>query len=589
VVVSLRETGFRQLLHRLLVVGLTGLLWPGLTLAQSPASGELGQQNAVDGISVTDSLVIAKCSGCHRKDEKGNLSRISWERTTPEGWQEVVKRMVRSNGLQLTPDEARAIVKSLSASHGLAPEEAKPVMYMAEHTIPDETYPTPTMRTTCGSCHAFGRPASWRRTPEEWRLLLNMHIGYYPNAEGAAAWRRISLGASDGEGASSPQGKGPKLVDQAIDFLSKNYALQTPEWAAWRARMRAPKLAGTWLVTGHLAGHGDYYGELVVTPGAGEDEFNTTIKLQPVRGGTVIERQGRSVVYSGYAWRGRSTGAAAGSMPGDVPAEMHEALWISPDASQGMGRWFWGSYDEFGLEVKLQRASGAPSLLALDRLSLKAGSQSQRLRIVGESLPNQIVSADVDLGSGITVRNIVSHTSHEVVAEVDVAANAISGRRDVVVGRATLPNAIAVYDKVDYIKVLPENSLGRLGGGSQHQKGYQQFEAMAYNRGADDKPNTADDIELGPVDVTWSIEEFYERYDDDDKEFVGSLSGTGLFTPALDGPNPQRKQSRDNYGNVWVVGTAKSEKDRQGKPLVGKSYLVVAPPLFVIWDREIDQ
>jgi quinohemoprotein amine dehydrogenase len=137
--------------------------------------------------------------------------------------------------------------------------------------------------------------------------------------------------------------------------------------------------------------------------------------------------------------------------------------------------------------------------------------------------------------------------------------------------------------------VVPQNSLSRLGGGSQRQKGYQQFEAVAYSRGADNQPNTADDIELGPVDVTWSVEEFYERFDDDDKEFVGSLSGTGLFTPALDGPNPQRKQSRDNYGNVWVVGTAKNEKDRLGKPLVGKSYLVVAPPLYVIWDREIDQ
>jgi len=56
-----------------------------------------------EGIPVTDPLVIAKCSGCHKKDEKGNLSRISWERTTPEGWQEAIKRMVRLNGLELKP------------------------------------------------------------------------------------------------------------------------------------------------------------------------------------------------------------------------------------------------------------------------------------------------------------------------------------------------------------------------------------------------------------------------------------------------------------------------------------------------------
>ncbi len=444
----------RQLLHKLLIIGVAGFLWWQPILAQNLAAGEPGQQIAEDGVPATDALVISKCSGCHRKDEKGNLSRISWERTTPEGWQEVIKRMVRSNGLQLTPDEARAIVKSLSASHGLAPEEAKPVMYMAEHTIPDENYPIPTMRTTCGSCHAFGRPASWRRSKEEWKLLLNMHIGYYPNAEGEAAWRRRAgedLFANNGPDAQAAQQ--PKLVDLAIDFLSKNYALHTPEWEAWRARMRSPKLAGTWLVTGHLAGRGDYYGEMVVTRGSSDDEFNTAIKLQPVSGGAVIERQGRAVLYTGYAWRGRSMGTVAGSMPGDVPAEMHEALWISPDESQGTGRWFWGSYDEFGFEVKVERASGAATLLAVDRRSLKAGSERQRVRIIGDSLPNQIVPADVDFGSGVKVRDIVSHTSRDIVVEVDVAANSISGKRDVAVGHAALPNAIAIYDKIDYIKV----------------------------------------------------------------------------------------------------------------------------------------
>ena len=568
---------------RPLLFGFLVLFSSGLSAsAQAPAS------DPVEGIPVSDPLVVSKCSGCHRKDDSGNLTRISWERTTPEGWQEVIKRMVRSNGLQLTPEEARAIVKSLSASHGLAPEEAESVMYMAEHATPDEAYPTRDMRTTCASCHAFGRPASWRRSPDEWKLLLNMHIGYYPNAEGAAAWRRRAGEDLFAEGNPDTQSKKPKLVDEAIDYLSKNYALHTPEWAAWRARMRPAKLAGTWLVTSHLTGHGNYYGEMVVTPGASDDEFNTQVKLQPVAGGPAIERKGRAVVYTGYAWRGRSMGTASGSMPGDVPAEMHEALWFSPDASHATGRWFWGSYDEFGFDVEMQPASDGPALLVVDRLSLKAGSEAQRVRLIGHNLPPQIVPADVDFGSGVRVRNIVSHTSQEVVVEVDVARDAIPGKRDVALGRSTLASAIAVYDKIDYIKVLPENSLARLGGGSQRQKGYRQFEAIAYNRGADNKPNTSDDIELGPIDVTWSVEEFYERFDDDDREFVGSLSGTGLFTPALDGPNPQRKQSRDNYGNVWVVATAKNEKDAAGKPLAGKSYLVVSPPLYVIWDQEID-
>jgi quinohemoprotein amine dehydrogenase len=165
-----------------------------------------------------------------------------------------------------------------------------------------------------------------------------------------------------------------------------------------------------------------------------------------------------------------------------------------------------------------------------------------------------------------------------------VAADTLPGKRDIVFRRAVLPSAISVYDRIDYIKVVPESALARLGS-ERHPKGYQQFEAVAYQRGADGKPHTADDVELGPIDVNWSVEEFYSAYGDDDKEFVGSLSATGFFTPSPDGPNPQRKFSRNNYGNVWVVATAKNEKDKDGKPLVDKSYLVVTVPTYIQFDQ----
>ena len=31
------------------------------------------------------------------------MQRISWERTTPEGWQEALKRMILVDGVTLTP------------------------------------------------------------------------------------------------------------------------------------------------------------------------------------------------------------------------------------------------------------------------------------------------------------------------------------------------------------------------------------------------------------------------------------------------------------------------------------------------------
>jgi quinohemoprotein amine dehydrogenase len=78
------------------------------------------------GITITDPLVIAKCGGCHARDAQGNMQRLSWERTTPEGWQDALKQMILLEGLSVTPAEARSIVKYLSSSHGLAPEEAEP-------------------------------------------------------------------------------------------------------------------------------------------------------------------------------------------------------------------------------------------------------------------------------------------------------------------------------------------------------------------------------------------------------------------------------------------------------------------------------
>ncbi|HWY47444.1 MAG TPA: quinohemoprotein amine dehydrogenase subunit alpha [Bryobacteraceae bacterium] len=544
----------------------------------------VAEEKPEEGIPVTDPLVIAKCGTCHTKDDKGNLSRISWERTTPEGWEEAIKRMVRLNGLTISPVEARSVVKYLSTHHGLAPEEAKTVMYMPEHRIQDEPIPTPAVQTTCMGCHPLGRGLSWRRSKEDWKLLTNMHVFLYAQAD--VAFRAGFFGGGGNAALiAGAAADAPPLVDQSIDYLAKTAPLHTPEWSSWQARMRAPKLAGRWLITANIPGRGKYYGEMVMEPGSADDEFQTRVKLQSVKDGSTLSRSGQGLVYAGYSWRGRSKGSSpAGSQPDDINKEMREAMWISPDQLWAQGRWFFGEYQEFGADVKMVRASAEPTLIGVDRTMFKLGSQANRVRLIGDNLPAQVAPADLDLGSGVSVKRIVSHTPSEVVAEVDVAASAVPGKRDVAFRRSVLENAIAVYDRVDYIKVLPETALARLGS-DVHPKGYEQFDAVAYQRGADDKSHTADDVELGPIDVTWSVEEYLSVYGDDDKDFVGTLSPTGLFTPALDGPNPKRKFSRNNYGDVWVVATAKNEKDKEGKPISGRSYLVVTVPMYIHWDQ----
>jgi quinohemoprotein amine dehydrogenase len=563
-------------------------LWAQAQQNAAPSATPPAAKSAPEeGIPVTDPLVISRCGGCHTRDAKGNMLRISWERSTPEGWEEAIKRMVRLNGLTLSPQDARAIVKYLATYHGLAPEEAKPVMYFAEHRIQDETnIPDDNVRGACANCHAFARPMSWRRSADDWKLLANLHVAFYATAE--QAFRRgLNAGGGGNAPPVPPREEGPpKLpVDDALAFLGKAAPLHTPEWAAWRARMRAPKLAGRWLVSAHIPGKGNYYGQLVMEPGASDDEFTTNVKLQSVRDGSALVRSGQGLVYAGYSWRGRSKGTGSPSAAvDDLNKEAREVLWFSPDESQAEGRWFWGQYQEFGVDVKLRRASSDPTLIAVDRMALKTGSQANRIRLLGDNFPAQVNPSDLDLGSGVKVRRVVSHSPSEVVAEVDVASDAVPGKRDIALGRSVLPSSIAVYDRVDYIQVAPESAIARLGS-DVHPKGYHQFEAIGYQRGADGKPHTADDVEIGPIDVAWSVEEFYAVYGDDDKDFVGTLSPTGLFTPALDGPNPKRKFSRNNYGDIWVVATSKNDKDAFGKPLVGKSYLVVAVPMYVQFDQ----
>jgi quinohemoprotein amine dehydrogenase len=554
------------------------------------------EEKPEEGIPVTDALTISKCGTCHAKDEKSNLKRISWERATPEGWEEAIKRMVRLNGLKITPEDARAIVKYLATWHGLAPEEAKPVMYMAEHRIQDETnIPDDAVRGACTTCHAMGRPLSWRRTKDDWKLLENLHVALYAQAD--AHFRRAggrggaggggeggvaTAGASAaGQAAAQP---GPEPGEAALEFLAKAAPLHTPEWAAWQSRIRAPRIAGKWLVSASVLGHGKYVGEMTIEPGPAEDEFKTSVHLTSLTDDSTIARSGTGLVYAGYSWRGRSKGASTPARPDDLASEAREAMWISPDQSSAEGRWYWGEYQEFGFDVKLVRASLEPTLISVAQYALKSGSKGAQLRILGDNLPDAVTPADLDLGAGVKVNKIVSHSKTELIADVDVAPDAVSGKRDVELGRSVIQNAFAIYHRVDFIKVTPDTALAHLGS-EVHPKGYQQFEAVAFENGADGKPHTPDDVELGPVEANWSVEEFMAVYGDDDKNFVGHLSDTAFFTPASDGPDPERKFSRNNYGDVWVVAQAKNEKDKDGKPLTDRSYLVVTVPTYIKWDQ----
>jgi quinohemoprotein amine dehydrogenase len=419
---------------------------------------------------------------------------------------------------------------------------------------------------------------SSRRSKREWALLQNMHVALYSQAE--AQYYRPAQGAPPVPG---PDGK-PLMPGQvALTWLAEKAPLHTPEWAAWAPRIRSPQLEGKWLISATLPGKGRYVGDMTISPGADPDHFVTVTSLRSLQSGAVITRKGQGLIYAGYSWRGSSDRGATGQ-PDDPGSDSREAMWFSPDLKSAMGRWYWGAYHEFGFDVTLARASADPVVAAVTPYALKTGAKDVAVHIYGDGLPQTLSPRDVDMGAGVTVTKIVSASPRELVVSVDVADKALSGQRDVGVKGAVLVNALPVYDKVDYLKVTPETALAHLGG-LKFDKGYGQFEVVGYANGPDGKPRTDDDVAIGPVPVTWSMEEFHTVTYDDDKGFVGDLSPTALFTPSIEGPNPKRRFGRNNYGEVWVVATAKDAKDRFGKSLIGKAYLVVTVPTYKRYDQ----
>ena len=342
------------------------------------------QTNETDaqGIPIDSPTVLQACGSCHRPDDAGRLSRISFRRTTPEGWQQTIRRMVSLNGVELPPDTAREVVRYLSNTLGLAPEEAHPAAYEVERRADDQPYADATIQEICTQCHSMGRVLSQRRTEEEWSLLMAMHRGYYPFTD-FQAFRRS--GPATGE---------PQPVDQAISHLSARFPFETPEWTAWSATMRPARVAGTWVLRGHALGLGPVYGSVTINPVPNSaDEFTTTTTYVYARTGRQVTRTGQALIYTGFQWRGRSS-----ADNGDV---LREVMFVDRNLRTMHGRWFTGAYDEDGLDITLERIGGQPVVAGDGGRSWRwAGWKDQNSRPDLRSLDLPGVPSGRSLGNG---------------------------------------------------------------------------------------------------------------------------------------------------------------------------------------------
>lgn len=533
-------------------------------LAPSPMAAQSGSSSRTQGYPVDSDAVVRACGSCHTRDAAGRMTRISYLRKTPEGWQESIRRMVSLNGVQMDGTAAREVLRYLSDRQGLAPEELRPGRWEVERGTEDFTFTGDKVAgATCSGCHSLGRVITQRRTTDEWKLLVHTHRGLYPLVDRQLFYER------------GVNHKGPQPVDAAVDYFAKIYPLETPEWAAWSANLRPPRLEGTWALSGHDPARGPLEGRMTVRAISGRPgEFLTETTYIYPEGGARITRMGQSLVYTGYQWRGRSTS-------GGNAGELREVMMVERSLSEMSGRWFTGANDETGIEVKLTKSVGAPIITGVFPVALKVGSTGTQVRIFGEGL-GSLDAADVDLGPGVRVTQIARSSAQEVVVRVDVAGSAPVGARDVVVPGTTKATALAIHDGVDRVAIRPLAGMARVGG-AVFPKQFQQFEAVGYADGADGKPNTADDVFLGRVPVSWSVEEYPVTYDDDDIKFSGTIDQNGLFTPALDGPNPERSLNRNNVGDLWVVATL-APAEAGGKTVRARAQLIVTVPLYLRWD-----
>jgi quinohemoprotein amine dehydrogenase len=475
------------------------------------------------------------------------MSRISDQRKTPEGWEDTIRRMGRTNGVPNSASQAREIIAYLASNQGLASSEAQPIAYALEkRRNVVEDVPNEDVKNVCTRCHSYARIAGERRTREEWFKLKDFHLATFPEELNDPEW--------------------PPSADKAVTYLAQHFPLHTPQWE--KEKNPAPLGQSTWAVSGHELGRGDYVGTLTITP-ATDGTYRSDTHLQ-FADGSQEERQGQGVCYGGYAWRG-STRSSDGE-------RIREVFELSPDRTSARGRWFSEEHPEIGGDEQHDLEAGPPRITAVLPRALKITAAETSLTIAGTHLPTGLAPADLHLGNNIKVVSILQSTSGQVVARVAVLPGAPVGLRDVGIRGAVGQKMLGLYNSPGYIRVLPERGSARIGGVFVPKEA-EKFEAVAYSDGPDGIAGTDDDFEIGTIQAQWQIENYYYKYFADDKQFVGSIDQQGLFTPAVETANEQRPATLNNTGSVWVQATYKPPDATQS--LEGRAYLLVGATAFM--------
>jgi quinohemoprotein amine dehydrogenase len=494
-----------------------------------------------------EDIIRSNCLACHSEtgDSAAPFSRIGQQRKTPEGWQMTINRMQLLRGARISAEDKAALIQYLADNQGLAPSEAEPYRYLLEQdTNRVEEGIDEGLGQMCARCHSGARFSLQRRSEAEWKNLVDFHMGQFPTIEFHSlardrAWYDIAKN------------------ETAVE-LGKNFPLLSPQWDSWKAAPKAD-LAGRWRVLGFVPGKGEFEAQMSAEP----SDTGYSLSLEGhYADGSGLSGSGKARLYTGFEWR------ASVTVDG---VKMRQVMAADAEGARMSGRMFSAQAREIGGDLHAVRDQGKADVVAVMPAYLRKG-ESAELTIVGQHL-----DGDISLGEGVTIEQVLQRDADRI--RVLAIASGDEGLRRVTVGSASHDDALAVYQSLARVEVLPANAVSRIGGaGGKLEKVAASYRALGFSAGADGKAGTDDDLRLGYMAATWSIAPADEvAAHDKDEDFAGSIDADGIFTPGDTGPNPARKMSANNVGRLTVIASV-NDGDAQVR---GEGSMLVSVPDYV--------
>lgn len=479
-------------------------------------------------------LMARACGGCHATTDAG-LTRISGQRKSPEGWLMTIVRMRIAHGLEISIDDQATLVTYLSDTQGLAPSETEGWRYALEKNPDHVEQIDEPLASMCARCHTAARVALQRRTPEEWALHMDFHVGQYPTIEYQALgrdreWYRIAR-------------------DEIAPMLAEMYPLETEAWNDWQSAARHD-VTGEWIILTELPGSGAAYGTLTVSGDGSPYALSGTMTLAD---GSEVDIGGQMNLYTGFEWRANLTvGGTA----------YRQVLAVSEDGSSLAGRQFQRENDSLGGQFRGAKVGSGPAVLG----------------VVPEAAAGKEASAQV-VGTGLDALKVegTNGLADQIAANDAGATVRLAGEGATFTFSAGDDTATAIlYDAVDRVSVEPAFTIARVGGGSANGPAAvpARFKAIGWWNGPDGEPATGDDVRIGEVPAEWHVENANETAEAmKDATYAGKIGADGIFMPAVAGPNPERAFSTNNAGELKVVAKAAGR--------TGEAHMIVTVQRFI--------